>query len=135
MPIRTATVGGKSVEVEIDYPVYYIIRHKETDAEPVAFIVIRNEAEDVGFSDGVALFLRKNFIIAKTTEAEAETYEAIGVAPIFNRDQLAEWVEDINIQIRKALAGGKLSEDKTIRCGDHVYDMGAVWDEFEERMW
>lgn len=130
MPIKKAEVGGRTVTVEVEYPVYYIIRHKEMDAEPIAFIMIPSEEKDVGFPNEVGIFLRKNFKITRTTEAEAETYDAMGVAPIMNPEEFAKWLEGINYDIRKALQidGSSARIDMKrfeVICGEHKYDLST----------
>ncbi len=125
MPIKNAEIGGIEVSVEVEYPVYYIIRHKEMDAEPIAFIVVENEKGDVGFPNEVVIFLRKNFKITKTTQAEAETYDAMGVAPIFDPVELANWLVKLNMDIDQVIRNKTMMErlNEKVDANGHTYDL------------
>lgn len=92
---KTAYIGGfQEVEVEIDkYPVYYLIKTKfERDPQPVAFLVVKTEEDDIGFPVSVIQFVRENFDRERMTQAEAESYEVFGVAPIFTPEEFATWL-------------------------------------------
>lgn len=132
MVTRTATVGDTEVTVEVDFPVYYMFRHRDDDEEPFMFLVIRNVEEDVGYPPGIAAFLRKNFLIERIKRSEAETYEVIGIAPVYTRTELNAWLVTLNAEIRRSVATYGMEEGRKVRCGKYVYDLTTKWKEFEK---
>lgn len=125
---KEARVGDHHVSTYVNYPVYYLMRHKhDKDAEPTATIIVPTEDDDVGFPVEVATFLRKNFKIDKTTQAEAETFDVLGICPMMDPKQLAKWLATINHDIGSAFTEKGIAERNSIvRRGEHVYDLNPV---------
>ena len=126
---QSALMGDFKVNVErVKYPVYYLVRHKnEKDAEPVAMICVKNTEEDVGYPTSVAIFIRKNFKITRISKEEAETYDAIEVAPLFNPVEFAKWISVINEDLGRTFSEvGIQQRDGKVQKGKHTYDLNPT---------
>ncbi len=122
---QNARLGDYIVETRVKYPTYYMFRHKhDKDSLPEAIVVIKTVEEDVGFPTEIGVFIRKNFIIQKLTKEEAETYDAIGVAPFMSPVEFAKYLSGIHEDIGKRFTEAGIKErNGVVRRGEHTYDL------------
>ena len=100
---RQARMGDYELTVDVEYPVYYTVKYKNAkiDEDPIAFLLVETEQDDIGFPVEVAVFCRKNFTFEKIRKAEAETYEVFGVAPTISPEKFAAWIADLSDDMAK----------------------------------
>jgi len=78
-------MGGAVLDERIS-DAYFAFTGRELEE---VFFFLRSEPTNPQFSDVMICFLREVFIIKMITHAEAETYEAFGVAPIIGAEDLS----------------------------------------------